>query len=73
MQICYCKADEEVYYKNALVAHEYMKSNGANHNRLRHTGKKFNHFDCAGSALSTLSFTLTVFEKEVSEEERVLS
>ena len=31
MQICYCKADEEVYYKNALVAHaEYMKSNGAN-------------------------------------------
>ena len=63
MQICYCKADEEVFYKNALMAHEYMKENGAKHNRLRHSGKKFNHFDCAGFSAIYTKFYFDSFRK----------
>ena len=63
MQICYCKADEEVFYKNAIVAHEYMKENGAIHNRLRHSGKKFNHFDCAGFSAIYTKFYFDSFRK----------
>lgn len=48
MQICYCKADEQVYYKNALVAYETMrKKHGAKNVRLRHAGKKYGHNKCA--------------------------
>ena len=46
-QICYCKADEQVSYKNALVAYYTMKENGADRVVLRHSGKKFNHGTCA--------------------------
>jgi hypothetical protein len=47
MQLCYCKGDEQVTYKNAIVAYEAMKKNGSNMVKLRHGGKKFNHFKCA--------------------------
>ncbi len=47
MLICYCTADEQVYYKNALVAHEKMKENGSKFVKLRNSGKSFGHFDCA--------------------------
>lgn len=47
MQLCYCKNDEQVTYKNAIVAYETMKKNGSKLVRLRHAGKKFNHSKCA--------------------------
>ena len=47
MQICYCQSDEQVYYKNALVAHKAMKEKGAKNVRLRHAGKKYGHNKCA--------------------------
>lgn len=47
MQMCYCNADEQVNYKNALVAYDAMKENGAKNVRLRNSGKKFNHNTCA--------------------------
>ena len=47
VQICYCKGDEQVTYKNALVAFEAMKKNGSKLVKLRHGGKKFDHFKCA--------------------------
>lgn len=46
-QICYCTADEQVSYKNALVAYKTMKKNGAERVVLRQSGKKFNHGTCA--------------------------
>lgn len=44
---CYCKADEQVSYKNAIVASETMKSKGAKNIKLRHTSKKMGHKTCA--------------------------
>ncbi|MBE2247479.1 MAG: hypothetical protein IAE67_09495 [Candidatus Competibacteraceae bacterium] len=47
MQLCFCKGDEQVTYKNAIVAYETMKKNGSKYVKLRHAGKKFNHYKCA--------------------------
>lgn len=47
MQICYCQADEQVTYRNALVAYETMRSNGSKLVKLRSGGKRFGHFTCA--------------------------
>lgn len=47
IQIYYCEGDEQVSYKNALVAYETMKKNGSKLVQLRHAGKKFNHSECA--------------------------
>ncbi|MFN0202016.1 MAG: alpha/beta hydrolase family protein, partial [Bacteroidia bacterium] len=33
VQLCYCKSDEEVNYKNSLIAHEAMTKKGAKHVR----------------------------------------
>ena len=46
-QLCYCNADEQVSYKNALVAYKKMRENGAKHIILRDAGKKYNHYKCA--------------------------
>lgn len=50
VQLCYCESDEEVYYKNSLVAYDYMTSNGAKHITKRNIGNKFTHFECANYA-----------------------
>lgn len=47
MQICYCEADEQVTYKNAIVAYNAMKENGSDLVRLRSGGKTLDHFKCA--------------------------
>lgn len=47
MMLCYCKADEQVTYKNALVAYKVMKKNGAKNLKKTHVGPKFNHEVCA--------------------------
>ena len=44
---CYCKADEQVNYLNAIIAAEAMKLKGANNIKLRHTSKKMGHRSCA--------------------------
>lgn len=63
MQICYCKGDEEVFYMNAIIANETMKELGAKHIKMRHTGKKFNHFDCAGYSALHTKFYFDSFRK----------
>jgi hypothetical protein len=45
--LCYCQADEQVYYKNSLSAHKAMKARGSKSVKLRHAGRKFNHNQCA--------------------------
>ncbi len=47
IQICYCNADEQVYYKNATNAYESMKELGADNVSLRRGGRKFDHNTCA--------------------------
>lgn len=47
VMLCYCKADEQVYYKNSLVAHKAMKAKGSKHVMLRPSGRKFDHGQCA--------------------------
>lgn len=47
MMLCYCKADEQVSYKNALVAYKAMKANGAKNIKKTHAGPKFDHNTCA--------------------------
>lgn len=59
MLICYCKADEEVSYENARVAHKNMKANGSKHIKLRHAGRKFDHRSCA---LYTSIYTKMYFD-----------
>jgi hypothetical protein len=47
LQLCYCKADEQVYYENALNTYKAMKDLGAEHVKLRSAGRKFGHNTCA--------------------------
>ncbi len=56
MQLCYCKYDEQVDYRNAYVAMEAMKKNGSDKVFVRNGGNKFNHRDCA-----VVSFAYTKF------------
>jgi hypothetical protein len=44
---CYCKADEQVDYRNALITSATMKAKGATNIRLRDTSKKMGHRTCA--------------------------
>lgn len=47
MMLCYCTADEQVTYKNALVAYDKMVANGAKNIMKTNSGKKFDHNVCA--------------------------
>lgn len=47
VQMCYCNGDEQVTYKNALVAESYMRKNGAKNVRALQVDKKLDHFKCA--------------------------
>lgn len=47
VMLCYCEADEQVYYKNSLVAHKAMTEKGSKRVVLRPSGKEFNHGQCA--------------------------
>lgn len=56
MMLCYCNADEQVSYKNAFVARDAMKANGANRIILRNGGKKYGHNKCALFSLMNTKF-----------------
>jgi hypothetical protein len=62
VQLCYCKADEQVSYKNALKAGEYMKKRGSRV-LLTHVGPKFSHRDCALFASMYTKFFFDSFRK----------
>lgn len=63
MMICYCQADEQVSYKNALVAHEKMKENGSSVVRLKHVNKHLGHNDCAMFAVMHAKMFFDSFRK----------
>ena len=47
VMLCYCKADEQVSYKNAIVTAAAMKEKGAKNIKLCHSGRRFGHKTCA--------------------------
>jgi hypothetical protein len=61
VQFCYCKGDEEVYYKNSIVAMEWMKANGAKRIIDRKVSDTFNHRECADYAVMYTKFFFDSF------------
>ncbi len=47
MMLCYCEGDEQVNYKNSVVAYKSMKKLGAKHLRLNRIDKNMSHGTCA--------------------------
>ncbi|MCS6819718.1 MAG: lipase family protein [Chitinophagales bacterium] len=47
VKLYYCDNDEQVTYKNSIIAYETMKKNGAKKVELWRAGKKFKHVNCA--------------------------
>jgi S-formylglutathione hydrolase FrmB len=47
VQMCYCEGDQQVNYRNALVAEANMKKLGAKNVRAFRVGKKQGHVTCA--------------------------
>lgn len=57
MQLCYCKGDREVNYKNSEVAYKEMKALGVKQIKLNNLSDKLDHNTCAAFAvLSTKYF-----------------
>jgi hypothetical protein len=59
IQFCYCDNDEQVTYKNSIIAYETMKRNGAKKVELWRAGKKFKHVSCA---LFSIIYTKMFFD-----------
>lgn len=47
VQMCYCMGDEQVTYRNAIVARDNMKKLGAKHVRALKVDAKLDHYKCA--------------------------
>lgn len=47
VMFCYCKADEQVNYENAIVASDAMKAKGSKNIKLCPAGRRFGHKTCA--------------------------
>ncbi len=47
VQMCYCEGDQQVTYRNALVAEAYMKKRGAKNVHALRVGKEQGHVTCA--------------------------
>jgi predicted esterase len=63
VRMCYCEADEQVYYGNATVAYNYFKQHGAQHVQKVSMGKHFGHQKCALYALLTTKMWFDSFRK----------
>lgn len=61
--LCYCQGDEQVDYRNSLVAYDTMTALGAKEVILRPSGKKFNHGQCAMYATIYTKFWFDSFVK----------
>ena len=59
MELCYCKHDDMVTYKNSVTAYQTMKKNGSTNVHLWMAGRKFKHINCA---LFTVVYTKMFFD-----------
>lgn len=61
MQLCYCKGDREVSYKNSEVAYSDMKSLGAEHIKLNNLSDHLDHNTCAAYAVLATKYFFNRF------------
>lgn len=47
VMMCYCKSDEQVNYKNSIVAEQRMNELGAENVKAKMAGRRFKHGPCA--------------------------
>jgi hypothetical protein len=64
MQLCYCKGDREVNYKNSLVAHYEMKNLGAENVKLNNLSDKLDHNTCAAFAVLSTKYFFNRYSKK---------
>jgi hypothetical protein len=64
MQLCYCKGDREVNYKNSLVAHYEMKNLGAKNVKLNNLSDKLDHNTCAAFAVLSTKYFFNRYSKK---------
>ena len=60
VQLCYCKGDDQVTYKNSITAYQTMQRNGSKNVELWEAGKKFHHVNCA---LFAVAYTKMFFDE----------
>jgi alpha/beta superfamily hydrolase len=64
MQLCFCKGDREVNYKNSLVAHHEMKLLGAENVKLNNLSDKLDHNTCAAFAVLSTKYFFNRYKKK---------
>ena len=62
MQLCYCKGDREVNYKNSEVAYAKMKENGVKDIKLRNFSNSLDHNTCAAFAVLSTKYYFDRFK-----------
>lgn len=61
VQLCYCKGDREVSYKNSETAYSDMKSLGARHVKLNNLSDHLDHNTCAAYAVLATKYFFNRF------------
>ncbi len=64
MQLCYCKGDREVNYKNSEVAYNRMKALGAKNVVLKNHSDALDHNTCAAFAVLATKFFFDRFKEK---------
>ncbi|MBI1287739.1 MAG: hypothetical protein GC178_09190 [Flavobacteriales bacterium] len=63
VQLCYCKGDKEVSYKNSEVAYERIKALGVEHIKLNNLSDYLDHNTCAAFAVLATKYYFDRFKK----------
>ena len=63
IQMCYCEADEEVLFENAILTKKNMVSLGAENITSVSAGKKYGHGKCAGFSALYTKYYFDTFKK----------
>lgn len=66
VQLCYCKGDREVNYKNSEVAYYTMKSLGVNSIKLKNLSDQLDHNTCALFAVLSTKYFFDRYRKHGS-------
>mgnify|MGYP000521873584 CR=1 FL=1 len=63
VQLCYCKGDKEVTYKNSEKAYETMTAKGIEHIKLNNLSDHLDHNTCAAFAVLETKYYFNRFKK----------
>lgn len=64
MQLCYCKGDKEVHYRNSEVAKAKMAELGVEHVRLNNLSDHLDHNTCAAFAVLATKYYFDRYKKK---------